>query len=142
MLMAKKAVKAAAKAPKRKSVCLVCRRERDGLPVADDPVIELIRRIKGRFGWLQGNRLVVCEEDVNAALGKRGRFEKYLMWCAILGFAFLMITTFSTSTLVLGLLVGLVGGLLIMLLPFGVYYPKIEEKALSGWMARKAKEKR
>lgn len=123
-----------------KTVCVVCKKERNGLLIVDDPVIKTIRKIKARLGWLQGNRLVVCEDDVDAALAKRARFEKYLMWCAMLALGMLLVLTFTSRAMLFGLLAGIFGGLLVMLMPVAAYYPQIDGKALNDYMGRRKKK--
>jgi len=123
----------------QKTVCIVCRLEREGIPVADDVFISTVRKLKSRLGRLAGNRLVVCPDDIGKAQQKRGRFEKYLMWCSILAFAVLLVLTLSSRTMAFGLLAGVVAGLFVMLMAMVSYYPKMDDAALKGYLARTGK---
>jgi len=106
-----------------KSVCVVCRQERDGVPVEDDPVIAAIRAVKTRLGIATGNRLVVCHEDLETARKKRARFERTLMWCAMLGAAFIFVILLSKQSLA-SLFIGLVVAAVVVSFALLAYFPK------------------
>lgn len=118
---------------KRKKVCLVCKQETDGLPVAEDHVIRLIRRIKSRLGVAQGNVLVVCEADVEKALAKRSRFERYLMLLALLAAIMLVLGLLGAKSIVSGIAVGVLSAGFVVALSLLIYYPCLDRKALEEW---------
>lgn len=122
---------------KGKKACIVCRQMKDGLPVAEDPVIGAIRKIKSRLGVAQGNILVVCEDDVEKALAKRSRFERYLMMLAFLAVVMFILVLLGSGSLLAGLLLGIVAACLVVALSFLIYYPGIEENALKEWKRKK-----
>jgi hypothetical protein len=70
---------------KQKTVCVVCGKEKSGIPIREDFVIRLIRKLKGIFKLSTGNRLVVCNEHIEEAKKRRERFEKGLLTYAGIG---------------------------------------------------------
>lgn len=68
-----------------KQVCIVCGKERKGIPVKEDFVIRSIRRAKGAFKIATGNKLVVCPEHIDDARKKREKFERGLLTYAGIG---------------------------------------------------------
>jgi len=108
----------------QKEVCIVCGQERTGYPVKDDIVLATLRGIKQRLHISTGNKLVVCEEDVEKAQAKRARFEKYLMWYGILAAAVFFIILFSSSSPI-ALFWAAIAALFVMLLSLFSYYPKV-----------------
>ena len=129
-------------AKKRKMVCLVCKQEKQGLPVMDDQVIRLIRRIKSRLGVARGNVLVVCEDDVEKALAKRSRFERYVMLLALLGAVMLVLALLGAKSLLAGITVGMLSAGFVVALALLIYYPCIEHGALEAWKKKRAAKKK
>lgn len=114
---------------KQKSICVVCRQEKDGSPIQDDPYILLVRSLKGRLGMATGNRLVVCEADLPKYGEKRKRFERYIMWFGFLAILLVLMFLFSSPS-IFGIPYLLLGVLLVMVIPLLTYFPGIrEEKA-------------
>ncbi len=110
-------------------MCIVCRQEKEGSPVLDDPYIKTVRAIKTRLGIAAGNRLVVCKEDIPKWREKRKRFEKYVMWFAFLSFVF-FVSFILVSPSIAGFAYMLVGIILVMAIPLLTYSPGIrDEKA-------------
>jgi fucose permease len=105
-------------------VCIVCGKEKDGCCVPDDVVLSAIRGAKRRLGFATGNTLVVCGEDIETAVAKRARFEKYLMWYGLLAAAIFLILVFSSRSLY-AVLVGLAAAACVLLLSLTTYYPRI-----------------
>ncbi len=108
-------------------MCIICRQEKDGSPVLDDPYITTVRAIKTRLGVAAGNRLVVCKEDIPKWQEKRKRFERYVMWFAFLAFI-LFVSFILVSPSIIGLLYVLIGIVLIMAIPLLTYTPSIVEE--------------
>ncbi|MEM3555914.1 MAG: hypothetical protein QXF56_04320 [Candidatus Micrarchaeia archaeon] len=111
---------------KRKTVCIVCQKEKKGLRVEDDPVIDTIRKIKEKLHASTGNTLVVCKECLPKAEEKRRRFERTAMtWgvLAVLMAVLLLLISFSIQSLLLAIVMGVV----FMLLALVSYYPKVEK---------------
>jgi len=113
-----------------KTVCIVCGKEKAGHPVQEDPVLSTIRAAKERLGRATGNSLVVCGDDVEAARGKRERFEKYLMWYGLLAAAMFFLVLYSSRSLA-SIVVGALAAAFLLALSLVNYYPKAElpEKA-------------
>lgn len=133
--MARKEKSAKPAAKSAKSVCIICKQEKGGSPVIDDPYIIAVRTLKTRLGIAAGNRLVVCDADIPKYREKRKRFEKYLMWYGFLAFILLVSFIFLSPTLLgFAYLVG--GVLLIMSFSLLTYFPSIREE--KGEPAKKA----
>ncbi|MBI5159367.1 hypothetical protein HY992_04565 [Candidatus Micrarchaeota archaeon] len=109
-----------------KGKCIVCTKDKHGIEVVDDAVIQFIRRFKQKFRVATGNRLVVCGECVPEQEKRRKRFEQSLITNGGLG---------AVIAIVLGFLGGLNGivlgvAFLLFLLCFSllVYWPAIVKK--------------
>jgi len=110
----------------KKTVCVVCKKEKKGVRVEDDPVIEAIRGIKERLNISKRNILVVCKECLPKAEEKRKRFERSVMtWgiLAVLVAVLLLLISFSIQSLLLSV----VTAVLFMLLALLSYFPKVEK---------------
>jgi len=114
----------AKKEKKTKSVCIICRQEKEGSPVLDDPYIIAVRAIKARLGHATGNRLVVCAADIPKWREKRKRFEKYLMWYGLLAFLLFVAFLFLSPTLV-GFIYVAIGMVVVMAFSLLTYFPAI-----------------
>lgn len=108
-----------------KGKCVICAKDKKGVEVADDAIIEAIRGFKKKLRVATGNKLVVCRECVPEQEKRRKKFEQSLVTNG--GFGIVI-------AVVLGLLGGLTGvlyGLLItvFLLFFAllVYWPSLKK---------------
>jgi hypothetical protein len=110
----------------KKTVCVVCGKEKKGVRVEEDPVIETIRSIKERLNISTKNTLVVCKECLPKAEEKRKRFERSVMtWgiLAVLVAVLLLLISFSIQSFLLSIITALA----FMLLSLLSYFPKVEK---------------
>ncbi|MEM4389996.1 MAG: hypothetical protein QXG98_05030 [Candidatus Micrarchaeia archaeon] len=114
-----------------KTVCIICGRQRSGAPVADDAVIRTIRWLKRRLGVLQGNKLVVCRDDMEEHQRRRQRFEKHLIQYGAIFFV-LAIAMLVLSGSLLGMLIIVVMAAFILALVIVVDYTPLVKKAGRG----------
>lgn len=140
----------AGQAPKQ--VCIVCGKERVGIPVKEDFVIRFIRRAKDALKIATGNKLVVCREHIEVAQKKREKFERGLLTYAgigaVLGVILVIVnlmTAFDAFRLIqsLVLLVLLVG--VMAMLSLYQYFPAIaapKAAAVPKAAAGRARKKR
>ena len=125
-------------------VCIIDRKNKDGIPIQDDFVLSSIRKAKETLKVSTGNQLVVCKEHLEEARKRRGKFEKSLMASAglgaIIGVILLLISIFSGRSLV-GILqsIVLLAFLVILMASLSLYqyFPALKEKAAHP--SRKAK---
>jgi len=111
---------------KRKTVCIICKKEKKGTKVSDDRVVSSIRKVKQKLGIAQNNILVVCKEDMPIYRQKRASFEKYfLIWggLALLLFLFHLVLSPTLTGIAFSLII------IILLISFSLirYFPKVEE---------------
>jgi len=84
-----------------KSICIVCEKEKKGVPIKIDRVIRLIRSVKRKFNVAQDNDLYVCKECWPKYKDKRKKFERSIMvWGAVA--AIISILLIGTSLFNLG----------------------------------------
>ena len=74
-------------------VCIICRNESDGRAVADDFVINTIRRIKQFTHTAKNNTLVVCSGCLEAYAKKRADYEKTIAIYVIISAAMIVLLT-------------------------------------------------
>jgi len=111
---------------RKRSICIVCKKERKGSKVEDDMYLETMRKIKGKLNVLRNNTLVVCDECLPKAEEKRRRFEGTIMTFGVL--ATLMFVTFIIlSPSLFSLIIGIIVAVAFMLLSLLLYYPKVEK---------------
>lgn len=69
-----------------RSICIICEKEKKGIPIKEDRVLGVIRAIKDRLGIAKHNKLYVCESCWPKYKEKRKKFEKSMMiWGVIAG---------------------------------------------------------
>lgn len=110
----------------KKTVCVVCKKEKKGVRVEDDPVIDTIRRVKERLGISTGNVLVVCKECLPKAQEKRRRFERTAMtWgvLAVLMILLMLLISLSLQSVFFGILIAF----FFTLFALSSYFPKVEK---------------
>jgi hypothetical protein len=110
----------------KKSVCIVCRKEKKGSKVEDDLYLTTIRDIKNKLHIARNNTLVVCDECLPKAKEKRRRFERSLMTWTILAIAFFVLIVLIAQTLQ-SVFFGLVMAVLFVLFSLITYFPRVEE---------------
>jgi predicted RND superfamily exporter protein len=111
---------------KRKTICIICKKERKGARVLDDIVISNIRKIKQKFGIAQNNILVVCDECMPAYKQKRATFEKYFVVWAGLAFLILIFHLLVSPTLT-GIAFSILLIILFSALSLIRYSPRVEK---------------
>ncbi len=98
----------------RKSVCIICGKEKEGLEVQDDYVIKAIRWLKRNVTKNEkGNRLVVCRDCYPKYREMRKNYEKRLRQNIALGVIFLVLLLIFSQNKLYAFLVG--GGILLLL---------------------------
>ncbi|NYZ78986.1 hypothetical protein H0N99_02460 [Candidatus Micrarchaeota archaeon] len=110
----------------KKSVCIVCRKEKKGSMIEDDLYLETIRNIKNRLNIARNNTLVVCDECLPKAKEKRRRFERSLMTWTVLATLFFVMLVLISQTLQ-SIFFGLVAAVLFILFSLISYFPRVEE---------------
>jgi len=113
------------------NVCIICEKEKNGEPVAEDAVLKYIRLAKQKLNMAKNNRLVVCSECMEAHKKKRAEFEKILVQhaaiAALVVIAFLALAFMGKGfSLVTVLLAFLVAGF-ILALSLARYWPGLEK---------------
>lgn len=110
----------------RENRCIVCGKKRDGLPVADDIVINSIRAFKKKVAKKTNNyRLTVCKEDYPKYSKMRATFERRRTIYVALGAVFaivLILSSLSIGSVVFGAFIVL----LMYLLSLLSYAPGLE----------------
>ncbi len=111
-----------------KSFCIVCEKQKDGIDVQDDLVLDSIRWFKTNVTHNErNNRLVVCRGCYVSYKSKRARFESRRRIYLILGFVFVALFVVVSP----GLSSALVGaGLFVLFWLFSLlnYTPRINIK--------------
>jgi hypothetical protein len=111
---------------KKRSVCVVCRNEKKGMKIQDDPYLETIRKIKRKLGIAQENILVVCKDCLPKAEEKRRRFERTIMtWGVLATFIFVIFIVLSPT--LQSFLLGIITAFFFMLFALSSYFPKVEK---------------
>ncbi len=105
--------------------------------VKDDKIIELLRKIKKRFGKLKGNELFVSEENLETYKKKRKKFETNLMIVGGISIIILLLTfvlpllSLDIGKAIVGLLLSAVISALLFILAITQYVPAIEEEPVN-----------
>jgi hypothetical protein len=112
----------------RKTYCVVCAKQRKGIEVDDDAVLESIRWIKKNITKNEkGNRIVVCRDCYSAYKASRSRYEGRQRIYVALGVLFAVLSLFISPALsTLGVSVGILT--MMVLLSLLSYTPKISIK--------------
>ena len=88
---------------RRKSYCMICGRQKEGIAIKEDPVIEVIKWYKANITRnVKNNRIVVCRECYPKYKKMRGRYEsnqRLLMVLGALFFIFGIIISLSLTTI-------------------------------------------
>lgn len=117
--------------------CIVCGKEKDGLEVRDDKVIEAIRWFKRNVTKNEkGYRLVVCKECYPVYLKARKRFERRQALYIAVGVVFAALILFASVNKALALLYGIAIVVFVYLLSILTYVPALNMPA-----QKKAQEK-
>jgi hypothetical protein len=84
----------------RKTYCVVCAKEKKGIEVEDDAVLELIRWIKKNITKNEkGNKIVVCRDCYASYKASRSRYEGRQKIYVALGVLFAMVNLLISPTL-------------------------------------------
>jgi hypothetical protein len=109
-----------------KTVCIICGKEKNGLPVKDDYVIRALRWIKTYVTKNSKNyNLVVCKEDFLAYKKKRDSFERKLIIYGAIGIIFTIAIFIGSAGRPSAILVGLVITLGLLALAHVNYMPAV-----------------
>jgi uncharacterized protein YacL len=112
----------------KKKACIICGEEvKKGSEVVEDKIIEIIRKIKGKFGAVKGYKLLVCENCIEKYEKRRKRFERNVIIYGGLGVVmalFLIVFNFSFASILTGIFLILV----MILLALMGYQPRIKKK--------------
>ncbi len=110
---------------KRKSYCIICGNEKNGIEVKEDSVIRIIRFLKKNlFKSEKNNRLVVCKECYENYKKYRRKYVRRQAIYVALGVLFLIMLLIINPS-ALAFLIGL--GMLLLLYLFSIlnYVPEI-----------------
>ena len=114
-----------------KSVCIICGKEKPGIEVKPDFVIESIRWIKRNITRNEkGNRLVVCRDCYPAYRKLRERFERREKIYLTLGILFALLSFLISSNKLYGLGIGLLVIALLYLFSLLSYIPSLNMEAV------------
>jgi hypothetical protein len=123
--MAKSKLNSKSNMKDRKTYCIMCGKEKNGIEIKIDNVIKTIRYIKKKiFHTERNNRLVVCEECYQTYAKNRKRFVSRQRLYIGLGVVFLIFSVFLAPN-VGSFIIGLVILLLLYILSFLNYTPEL-----------------
>lgn len=112
----------------QKSYCIICGKEKKGIAVENDFVLDTIRWFKKNVTKSgKNNKLVVCKEDYKTYALSRRKFESRQKLYVIFGVLFVILSLLvsrSASTLPIAILIML----LLYLFSFLSYMPRISIK--------------
>lgn len=113
----------------RKSYCIMCGEQKDGLEVKNDRVLESIRWFKKNVTKNEkNNRLVVCKDDYTKYAAQRKRYEsRQHLWLAF-GIIF-AVTGIILSPAIYTLIIGLIVLFFLYLLSLLNYMPALQVEA-------------
>ncbi len=110
-------------------VCVLCGSEAEGAPAKKDAAISLARKMRSLFG-MGVHHSVACKNCLPLALEKRQRFERSLKSYRMYSVAFILLVvggSVAFRSLDLRIAIpGAIGAAIIMLLPYGYYFPAFE----------------
>ena len=112
--------------PREKGVCILCGGEKEGVPAQKDAAISFFRSFRKLLG-MEEKHTIACNACLPLCLPKRAVFEKSLSRHRLyaMGFVFFLLAgsaAFGSFPLWL-LLPSAAGAAIILLLPFGRYFP-------------------
>ncbi len=126
----------------KQNACIICTKENvEGSSVVEDKVIEVLRKIKGKFGAVKGYKLMVCDDCLEKYEKRRKTFERNIIIYGGIGIVialFLLIFNFSIGSLLAGIILFLV----LMIMAMMGYTPRIEKKEVKedGKKSRRKKK--
>lgn len=116
-----------------KTYCIRCGRERDGIEIEDDIVLDSIRWFKRNVTKNEtGNRLVICKDCYPEYKKSRKRFESRQRLYLALGVIFVLLAVFVSSFNAVSFAVSLLVLLFLYSLSFLSYTPRIGIKKPSS----------
>jgi hypothetical protein len=123
-----------------KSMCIMCGKERGGLPVIDDPVLRSLRWIKRNITKNPKNfELVVCKECFLNYKKKREGYERKMIIYIVLGIIFTGALAAVADARLSAIAVGLVITLFLLLLAQFSYLPAVKMPNTPSSQGRKKK---
>ncbi|MBU0591819.1 hypothetical protein KKF81_01925 [Candidatus Micrarchaeota archaeon] len=114
-------------------VCVFCQENVDGknaIPVKEDRIIRIIRKVKKALNIAQLNELYVCEDDLKKHKERRKTFEKSMLFASVLAGVIVLIMIgalvlsgrFDIGALVSAFIIGA----FVLILPIFRYAPALE----------------
>ncbi|MEM0086893.1 MAG: hypothetical protein QW774_03510 [Candidatus Micrarchaeaceae archaeon] len=123
-----------------KSYCIICGKEKQGIPIEEDFVIESIRWFKRNVTKNeQHNRLVVCRECYPKYAKQRKSFESRRTLYIALGIAFIILSVLISpraTTIAIAVAVAV----FLYLLSFLSYMPKLDIESVKASAKERAHE--
>jgi uncharacterized membrane protein len=120
---------------KKKTYCIMCGKNRRGIPVREDKVIGSIRWLKRKLRNEKGNALVVCRDCYDKYSMQRKRFESRQFLYIAIGIVF-MVLMIITSPTVLAFIVGILIVMLLYAFAMLSYIPALDTPAGDGGKKR------
>ena len=111
----------------KKTVCIICGKEKNGLQVKDDYVLETLRWIKTNITKnVKNYNLVVCKEDFLTYQKKRDGFERKEIIYGAIGVIFLIALIITSQGNIGAVFVGLAVTIGLLALAHVSYIPAVE----------------
>ena len=108
-------------------MCIICGKEKTGLPVKDDYILQSIRWIKTNITHnVKNYKLVVCKDDFLAYQKKRDGFERKEIIYGAVGIVFLIALVITSEGNIGAVFVGLGVTLGLLALSHVSYIPAVE----------------
>ncbi len=124
------------KTQQKKSYCIVCAMEKDGIPIREDRVIKTIRFIKKNvFKTEKKNRIVVCKECYEKYKKYRKSYMRRQALYVALGVLFLILLLLISQT-IQAVTTGLAMILVLYLLSLLNYTPELDVSAVKSGAQR------
>lgn len=112
-----------------KGICILCGGEKQGAPAIKDTAISSARKLRKLLG-MEERHTIACSTCLPMCAGKRAAFEKMLARYRLYAISFVLVLIIGSA--VLGgfslwlILPVIIGAAIILLLPYGYYFPKFE----------------
>jgi predicted RND superfamily exporter protein len=111
----------------KKKVCIMCAKEKDGLEVKSDFIINAIRWIKRNITKNEKNyTLVVCKDDFLNYKKKRESYERKMVLYVVIGIIFMIALAVVSNAKLGAIAVGLIITLFLFLLAQLSYMPAVD----------------
>jgi hypothetical protein len=122
----------------KKNACIMCGKEKDGLPVKEDWIIKSIRWVKHNITHSEKNyRLVVCKEDFLDYKKKRDSYERKQILYISIGIIFTVALTITARGALGAIGVGIIIIIFMFLLAQLSYMPGVDLPTLKKKPSKK-----